>query len=38
VYGDPEVRAELAAFGDIPCEERTLRGVGDPHRVYRLAG
>jgi class 3 adenylate cyclase len=38
VHDDPEVRAQLARFGDVPCEDRTLRGVGDPHRVYRLAG
>lgn len=37
VYEDPEVRAELVMFGDLPFEERTLRGVGDRHRVYRLA-
>jgi class 3 adenylate cyclase len=38
VYDDPEVRAHLAGFGDVPFEERTLRGVGDPHLLYRLAG
>ncbi len=38
VYDDPEVRAHLAPFGDLPSEQRTLRGVGDPHVVYRLAG